>query len=95
MAMPVQVSFYERALVIHAAGGVLLLSIITATSVLKPWGELRFGSSSPLADQVSPGLLQPDSASASTLHRIALMLIVAVALLLLTLHLLAGHFLRH
>ena len=30
-------------LVVHAAGGLLMLAAITAISVLKPWGRIRFG----------------------------------------------------
>jgi len=93
MTLPiVSVGMVQRQLVIHAAGGLLVLLATTVLSIYKPWGLTPYGQRQMLQ---SPAASVSPSATSVSWKVYLLFGFVALLVLLIVLHLLGGGFPHH
>jgi hypothetical protein len=81
-------------LLVHAAGGVLVLLTATVLSVFKPWGRTPYGQRIQREGKASTPLAARAAASAPW-SRYVLLGVIGVAVLMLVLHLAGGGPRRH
>lgn len=82
-------------LVIHAAGGLLVLLMTTVLSIYKPWGKTPYGRRPQLEQAASSGAADATVKRESKRGRYALLAIIALLALMIVLHLTGGGFRGH
>jgi len=93
MTLPIaSVGMVQRQLVIHAAGGLLVLLATTVISIYKPWGLTPYGR----RRMLQPTFASVGASATSVSWKLyALLGFAGLLVLLIILHLMGGNFLHH